>query len=88
MVPCAWLCFLPGPPGHQVENIAAAATVTGTVPAGTEGCRQQGSGQPAGGDVGRSKPASSKPAATAREAGALLGARGWPGRTGQSNATL
>ena len=45
--------------GHPAENIAAAAaaaaaaatTVTGTVPAGTEGCRRQGSGQPAGGDV-------------------------------------
>ena len=59
--------------GHPVESIAAA--VTGTVPAGTEGCRQQGSGRPAGGDVGRSKPASSKPAATATEAGGSPGSQ-------------
>lgn len=41
--------------GHPAENIAAAAAtaVTGTVPAGTEGCRRQGSGQPAGGGAGR-----------------------------------
>lgn len=30
-----------------------------------ESCRQKGSGRPAGGDVSRSKPASSKPAAEA-----------------------
>ena len=40
-------------------------TVTATVAAGMESCRQKGSGRPAGGDVSRSKPASSKPAAEA-----------------------
>lgn len=76
-MPSAWARFLPGVSG-SLDIKYCSSSNSGS--SGRDGeLMQQGSGWPAGGDISRSKPASSKPTATAEGAprgAALLGACG------------